>query len=43
MKLYELLIGKTVKIMTDMNVEVELKIAKIQNSSWTQQITSDTK
>lgn len=43
MKLSDLLIGKTVKIMTDMKVEVELKITKIENSSWTQQITPDTK
>ncbi len=43
MNIQDLLIGKSVMVMTDMKVEVQLKISKIENTSWTQQITPDTK
>lgn len=42
MKLSELLIGKTVKVMTDMKVEVELIIKSIKETSYEQEITPGT-
>tara|TARA_R110000868_G_scaffold12456_7_gene59552 strand:+ start:16271 stop:16510 length:240 start_codon:yes stop_codon:yes gene_type:complete len=43
MKLSQLLIGKKVKIMTDMKVEVELTIESVKDTSWQNQITPDTR
>ncbi len=39
MKLTDLLIGKKVKIMTDMKVEVELTIKSVEDTSFTQELT----
>lgn len=43
MNILEYLIGKRVKVKTDMGVDVELTIAKIEQDSTTRQITPDTK
>ena len=44
MNAIDLLIGKKVKVMTDMKVEVELEIQEVKNTttSHTRQITPDT-
>lgn len=42
MDVYELLIGKKMIVMTDMNVEVQLEIKEVKQNSHTRQITPDT-
>jgi hypothetical protein len=43
MDILELLIGKKMRVMTDLNVEVELEIKEVEIKSHTRQITPDTK
>jgi hypothetical protein len=38
----DLLVGRKVKVMTDMNVEVELEIKEVKHQTTTRQITPDT-
>lgn len=42
MTVFDLLIGKTVKVRADVGIDVNLKISDIKNTSWTRQITPDT-
>lgn len=42
MDVLELLVGKKMKVMTDLKVEVELEIKKVEVESHSRQITPDT-
>lgn len=43
MNALDLLVGRKVKVMTDMKVEVELEIKEVKHETRTRQITPDTR
>ena len=43
MNVLDLLVGKKMKIMTDMKIEVELEIKEVKQNTHTMQITPDTR